>query len=371
MKTVAIVGGGIGGLLTAIQLANAGISCRLFEKKRYPFHRVCGEYVSNEAVPFLESLNLFPHEFNPSRITRFQLSSVSGKQQTLPLDPGGFGISRFSFDNFLYQQALRSGVDVSVEATVEQIAFERDAFQIHVDNSVHEFDVLIGAFGKRSNIDIRMNREFIKKRSPYVGIKYHIRGDHSADLISLHNFHGGYCGVSNIEKGITNLCFLVHRDILKRCGSIPKLESDILCKNPFLAKIYRESEFLFEKPETINEISFESKSPVERHVLMVGDTAGMIAPLCGNGMAMAMRASRFAAEFVSRFCTDANYSRHQLEHDYTKAWRNNFQRRLWVGRQLQKLFGAETASALAVNLAVYVPAAAEAIIRKTHGTPFR
>jgi len=370
MKTVAIVGGGIGGLLTAIQLAKAGIPCRLFEKKRYPFHRVCGEYISNEAVPFLESLDLFPHAFSPPHITRFQLSSVSGKQQTLPLDPGGFGISRFSFDNFLYQEALRSGVEILTDAAVEQITFDRDVFHVHVNNSVQQFDVVVGAFGKRSNIDVKMNREFIRKRSPYVGIKYHIRCDHPGDLIALHNFPGGYCGLSNVEEGKSNLCYLVHRDMLKRYGNIPEMEAGVLCKNPLLAKIYKESEFLFGKPETINEISFESKAPVEHHVLMVGDTAGMIAPLCGNGMAMAMRASWFAAGFISRFSTDENYSRHQLEHDYMKAWRSNFQTRLWVGRQLQKLFGSEMASALAVSVAVYARPVATAMIRKTHGKPF-
>lgn len=370
MKTVAIVGGGIGGLLTSIQLVKAGIRCQLFEKKRYPFHRVCGEYISNEAVPFLESQGLFPHQFNPPRITRFQLSSIAGKQQVLPLDLGGFGISRYSFDNFLCQQAIRAGVEVEVDASVERIEFDNKTFRVHVNKSVHEFDVVVGAFGKRSNIDVKMNRDFVKKRSPYVGIKYHIRTNHPGDVIALHNFPGGYCGLSNVEEGKSNLCYLVHRDKLKEIGSIPKLETEVLCRNPFLSDIFRESEFLFDRPETINEISFENKAPIEHHMLLVGDSSGMIAPLCGNGMAMAMRASRLASEFIRRFCTDVNYSRAQLEHDYTGAWRNSFQTRLWAGRQLQRLFGSETASALAVNLAIYARPVAKAIMRNTHGKPF-
>ena len=96
---VVIVGGGISGLLTAIQLAKAGIPCYVVEKKNYPFHRVCGEYISNETVPFLKSRNLFPDQFNPPRIQRFQLSSVRGKNKILPLDLGGFGISRYTFDS--------------------------------------------------------------------------------------------------------------------------------------------------------------------------------------------------------------------------------------------------------------------------------
>src|SRR5690606_473027 len=126
------------------------------------------------------------------------------------------------------------------------------------------------------------------------------------------------------EEAKSNLCYLVHRDKLKESGNIPRLEAEVLCRNPLLANIFRQSKFLFDKPETINEISFENKAPVEDHMLMVGDSSGMITPLCGNGMAMAMRASRFAAEFIIRFCTDVTYSRSQLEHDYAKAWRNNF-----------------------------------------------
>src|SRR5688572_11946860 len=102
---VVVVGGGISGLLAAIQLARAGIQCYVIEKKIYPFHRVCGEYISNETVPFLESCDLFPEMHSPPRILRFQLSSVGGKDKILPLDLGGFGISRHTFDYFLYERA--------------------------------------------------------------------------------------------------------------------------------------------------------------------------------------------------------------------------------------------------------------------------
>ena len=42
---IAIVGGGLGGLISAIKLAEAGFSVKLFEKKEYPFHKVCGESI--------------------------------------------------------------------------------------------------------------------------------------------------------------------------------------------------------------------------------------------------------------------------------------------------------------------------------------
>ena len=103
-----IVGGGMAGLLTAIQLQARNIPCLVVEKRRYPFHRVCGEYISNEAKPFLKELHLFPDLIEPTSISRFQLSSVRGKSSTMPLDLGGFGVSRFAFDNFLYEKHLHA-----------------------------------------------------------------------------------------------------------------------------------------------------------------------------------------------------------------------------------------------------------------------
>ncbi|MEX1240344.1 MAG: FAD-dependent monooxygenase [Cyclobacteriaceae bacterium] len=98
MRKTVIIGGGMAGLISGIQLARAGIPCVLIEKKSYPLHRVCGEYISNETVPFLKRNGLYPTEFSPPQINRLQLSSVTGKQAIVPLDFGGFGISRFSFD---------------------------------------------------------------------------------------------------------------------------------------------------------------------------------------------------------------------------------------------------------------------------------
>ncbi len=370
MKNIIIAGGGLAGLVTGIQLSRAGIYCTLIEKKIYPFHRVCGEYISNETVPFLRSLGIYPEEFSPPVLSRFQLSSVNGKYVDLQLDLGGFGISRYHFDYFLFEKAKASGVNFLLDTEVNSIQFEDEKFQVETTNQTLESDVVIGCFGKRSKIDISLNRGFIRKRSPYIGVKYHIYTDHPPDLISLHNFKDGYCGISNIEEGKTNLCYLSHRNNLKKYGNIPDMESAVLFKNPFLKSIFANSKFIFEKPETINEISFETKGPVENHILMAGDAAGMITPLCGNGMAMAIHSSKLLSEHITRFCKSPNYTRVQLEIDYAASWRRVFERRLLIGRQIQRLFGNERASDFAVNLARHSKAVANFLVKKTHGVPF-
>lgn len=364
---IIIAGGGLAGLIGAIRLNRAGFSCVLVERKTYPFHRVCGEYISNETREFLKREGLYPESFHPPQIKTLQLSSVSGKSSVNELDLGGFGVSRYIFDQHLVEIAIREGVDVRVATEIESIRYDK---QFIVRTTVEELqaDVVIGAFGKRSKLDVQLSRKFIKERSPYVGIKYHAKTDHPDNLIALHNFRGGYCGVSNVEAGKTNICYLTHRDQLKQSGSIEALEKNILSENPHLKKLFDQADFLFEKPEVINEISFETKEPVWNHVLMVGDAAGMITPLCGNGMAMAIHSAKILTDILIE---NRGLSQAEREKLYTAAWRKAFSKRLWIGRQIQnKLFGTEWGSNIAVNLAVHSKLVTNSLIKLTHGKPF-
>lgn len=367
---VVIVGGGLAGLLSAIKLSRTGFSVCLIERKNYPFHRVCGEYISNEVVPYLKSIDVYPEHLSPSSINQFQLSAINGKSSFLPLDLGGFGISRYVFDKFLYEEALKVGAKVIVNTEVSDVVFEEDAFEVFYSSESLKARVVIGSFGKRSKLDVSLKRSFINKRSPYVGVKYHLRDEFPNNLVALHNFEGGYCGINKIEDNKTNLCYLVHRSMLKKHGNIEALEKNVLYKNPHLKELFTNSEFLFDKPETINEISFETKEPVLNHMLMVGDAAGMITPLCGNGMAIAIHASKIAGELVEKFLKNDNFPRAQLEADYEKQWRKAFAARLWFGRQVQHLFGSAAASSLTINLLLYSKPLAKQIVKGTHGKVF-
>ncbi len=369
-QNVAIIGGGLAGLVSAIGLARNGITCTVFEKRKYPFHRVCGEYVSNETRVFLQAWGLFPVAFRPPDIHRFQLSAVNGKHAFLPLDLGGFGISRYAFDHFLAGKAREAGVEVIENCEVSDVAFADNRFRLTTAAGSFTASVVIGAYGKRARLDAVLGRRFIQQRSPYVGVKYHLRTDFPDNLIALHNFEGGYCGISRVENGITNLCYLTHRQVLRRCGSIQGLEQQVLCKNPWLKDIFRNSDFLFDKPETINEVSFSSREPVYNHLLMAGDAAGLITPLCGNGMAMAIRAGKLISDLITTYINQ-NKSRQWLEQTYTRMWKANFAWRLRYGRLVQHhLFGSDASSAVAVNMALHLPPLARLLVRMSHGKPF-
>jgi menaquinone-9 beta-reductase len=371
MYDVLIAGGGLAGLVNAIQLARAGLQVVLVEKKHYPFHKVCGEYISNEVLPFLHSMGIYPESLGASAITHLQVSSPSGKSVlNAALDLGGFGLSRYVLDAYLYKAALQAGAAFMLGKSVEKVSFTDDAFEIGLsDGKVLESKLVIGAFGKRSRLDKQLHRPFMDERSPYMGVKYHIRTDFPPHLIALHNFKDGYCGVCAIEDNTFNLCYLTTRNNLKKYGAVEEMENQTLYKNPFLQKIKQEADFLYDKPEVINEISFAPKKAVENHILMSGDAAGLITPLCGNGMAMAIHSAKILSEQIIQYYT-RHHSRGQLEAAYSRQWQQVFARRLWAGRQIQQLFGSEWLSGMAVSLLQHVGPATRFLMKQTHGKVF-
>jgi len=366
---VVVIGGGLAGLINAILLSRKGFSVVLFEKRNYPSHKVCGEYISNEVLPFLKRNELFPEELNVSRLNKFILSSTNGKFSAVDLDMGGFGISRYALDHFLYNKAFEAGVDCKTNTSVDSVEFFGDHFEIKSGKDLLKSKLAIGAFGKRANLDKKLNRNFIKQRSPYLGVKYHIHTDFPNDTIALHNFKDGYCGISKIENNTYNLCYLSHRDNLRQNEDISTMEENVLYKNPFLQSIFKNSDFIFEKPLVINEISFANKKPVENHILMSGDCAGMIAPLCGNGMAMAIHSASILSSIIISHWHDAQLDRERIENEYSIIWNRQFSKRLWAGRKIQSLFGAETATNFAVQLTKFKPIA-RSIMSLTHGKEF-
>lgn len=334
-------------------------------------HRVCGEYVSNEVKPFLESLDLLPNHLQLPQLSKFQLSDFNGQSVTLDLTLGGFGISRYAFDYFLYQKAISAGVNFKLNTQATDIKFENERFIVQIDNGEKlESPFVIGAFGKRSLLDKQLNRSFTKKRSPYIGVKYHFEHDVPSHLISLHNFKGGYCGVSKVENGITNVCYLGNREILRKYKDIKAMEEATLYLNPHLKKIFTHGKHLFDQPLVINEVSFEPKTPVENHILMIGDSAGLITPLCGNGMAMAIHSAKILSEQLIIYYDKGINNRKQLELDYSLAWSKQFKTRLNIGGMVQNLFGNGWASKVTVGSAKIFPSVARQLIKQTHGNPF-
>ena len=371
---LAIVGGGLAGLALSIQIAKSGHRVIVFEKEQYPFHRVCGEYISLESWDFLQSLGFDLKALNVSAIKRLRVSAVNGRsfEQELPL--GGFGISRYLLDHTLAKIAKKAGVILQEQERVNEINFSDFSFNIETSKGNYKAKVVVGCFGKRSNLDIKWKRPFImakkNKLNNYIGIKYHIRYNFPIDTIALHNFKKGYCGIVKVEDDKYCLCYLTTADNLQNSDNdIKKMERTILSVNPHLKKILDECEMVREEPVIISQISFDKKELIKDHILMIGDAAGMITPLCGNGMSMALHASKIAAEQIHKFL-EGTISRDLMEEAYSVHWEKNFAGRLRTGRMLQRLFDNQRLSNLMIRLGQIFPGLIRILIKKTHGHPF-
>jgi menaquinone-9 beta-reductase len=371
---IAIIGGGLAGLALSIQCVRAGYRTIVFEREKYPFHKVCGEYISLESWNFLEELGVPLSDMQLPVINRLQVSSPNGKyiEATLPL--GGFGISRYTLDQLLANIARREGVVLLEETKVVNVVYRNNAFVIFSSRGETEVAIAAGTYGKRSNLDAKWKRPFTQvkpnKLNHFVGVKYHIETFFPEDLIALHNFENGYCGISRIENNKYCLCYLTTaRNLRKSHNDIQAMEKNILQKNPFLEKIFSNSRFLYAEPLTISRISFNRKNQVENHVLMIGDAAGMITPLCGNGISMALHGSKLAFEEISQFMK-GRITRYEMELQYTQQWEKQFGRRLQAGRLIQGFFGSASLSNFLITVVKPFPKFVAFLIGQTHGKPF-
>lgn len=363
----AIIGGGLAGLTLAIQLAKTNRKVVLFEKNQYPFHKVCGEYISMESWDFLEELGANLSELNLPKINQLNVSAHDGFVISSELSLGGFGISRYSLDHRLAGIARENGVEVLENCTVNDVKLKDNVYSIETTKGTYHSKIACGSYGKiEPSFVERSNRV----KGKYIGVKYHIKRSFPKDLIELHNFKDGYCGISKVDNDMYCLCYLTTTKNLNDNGNdIKKMEENILMKNPFLRTYFAESEFVNQKPIAISQIGFRKKSTYQNDLILLGDAAGAIAPLCGNGMSIAMRASKILATHMEAFFTN-QIDKQTLIDRYTKEWNNHFSFRIKTGFYLQKLFGKRITTLWTLKFLSKFPRLLRKIIRLTHGEKF-
>jgi flavin-dependent dehydrogenase len=371
---LAVVGGGLAGLSLSIQMAHAGYRVILYEKEKYPFHRVCGEYISMESWAFLKELGIPLDDMKLPRIKKLEVTGTDGRTIEHPLPLGGFGISRYKLDLMLSEIATACGVKVCCDTKVTDVRYVNDQHIVESNGKCITATAAAGSFGKRSNLDIKWKRPFTQEKptalNNYIGVKYHVKTIFPKDRISLHNFSDGYCGISAIEDDKYCLCYLTTAENLRQSGhSIPAMEKKILSVNPHLKEIFRNADFMTKEPVTISQVSFERKSLLHEHMLLTGDAAGMITPLCGNGMSMALHGSKILAGLLISFLK-GQISRIEMEKLYEKEWGSRFSGRLRTGRMIQSMFGKPWVTNGFLSAMKPFPGLLTQLVRQTHGKPF-
>ena len=357
---VGIIGAGIAGSTLAILLADSGKSVVVFEKEEYPKHKVCGEFISMESYTFFKSLGLPLDEWNLPIIKNLRLTSQKGRVLDAKLNTGGFGISRYKLDYELSQQMLRSGV---IFYSSEKVLLV-DNQNIKTNKRNIKASLIIGSHGKYSPSYLSELQK--TKKQNYVGVKYHIKGDFKKNLVSLHSFEGGYCGMSKIEADLYCLCYLVDSHQLKtNQNSINNLERNVLWKNHKLKDVFQKAEFVWDKPQVISNIKFNKQSLSNEHMLFVGDAAGSISPLSGNGMSIAAKSALSLSKLILEH-TELNI----LTNKYNKSWDSLFGGRVNKAEILNKIMLNPTIHHIILGLLKSFKPLRDKVINDMQGEPF-
>ncbi|HZH95147.1 MAG TPA: FAD-dependent oxidoreductase, partial [Flavisolibacter sp.] len=161
---VAIIGGGLAGLAASILMRRKGYSVIVFEKETYPFHRVCGEYVSLESKGFLKSLGLPLDDWMLPHVDTLQLTAPNGKLFVAALPLGGFGISRYKLDHELAVIARQAGVHL-LEGTKVEAVERGEGFKVSFRRQAISATLCFASYGKRSKLDVKWNRGFLHRQN--------------------------------------------------------------------------------------------------------------------------------------------------------------------------------------------------------------
>ena len=365
-----IIGGGLAGCSAAIQLAQQGFSTLLLEKQTYPAHKLCGEFLSTEVIAAFERLGVMPavraagaHSIRHSRVT-----APGGSLFEAPLPGTALGLSRYALDRLLFEHAAATGADVQDGTPVQAVEGNlAEGFSVRTSAETFSARVVLGAYGKRGVLDRKLERPFFEKQTPFVAFKAHYEGLALPSTIELHAFPGGYCGLSHIEGEQVNACWITHEDALKASGGRPEgMIEGAMAENAVLAARFRAMRRVSPSFLAISQISFAPKEPFDGDVCMVGDTAGLITPLCGDGMAMALYAAELAAPLTARYLR-RNLTADAFRQHYARLWKQTFRPRLCLGRVLHHAYIRPPVANLAVQACRTAPGLGRWVIRKTRG----
>jgi flavin-dependent dehydrogenase len=362
---IIIAGGGLAGLTAGLILSKSH-SVLIIDPDDYPRHKMCGEYLSAEVYEFFKKEGLDLTQLTSYQFDELIFSTKKGHQLKTKLPLGGFGISRYALDLALYNK-VKAHATFEIDRVLSILKTD-DYFTVETSDKTFTCKQAIMATGKRSVLDKNLDRPFIAQKSPWLAVKMHYNYDMPANEVQLHNFEGGYAGLSKIENGNVNLCYLSTFESFKRFKNVDAFNENVLSENPHLKRFFKTAVPQWEQPITISQISFEQKKPVEDEIIMAGDTAGLIHPLCGNGMAMAIHSGLLAAQAISPFLR-GTLNREEALKDYEKIWNVNFKARLRMGRYLQGILLHPVYTKVAMGFIKNIPIALPMIIKKTHGKP--
>lgn len=369
---VIVIGGGLSGCSAAAQLARHGHEVLLLEKETYPRHKLCGEFLSPEAQSSFERLGVLDAvaDAGARSIEHARLTGPNGTTVDHALPGTALGLSRYRLDHLLFRRACTLGVEGRTGTKVTEVQGALDeGFAVHAGGDVVEGRLVLGAYGRRGVPDRTLDRPFLDQHSPYVAFKAHYAGDTAAldGTIEIHTAPGGYCGLGPVEDDRVNACWIGHTDALQEAGGTPEaMLTQALGRNPALAGRMQGLTRVSDRFEAVSQVPLMAKDQFVDDVCMVGDAAGMIAPLCGDGMAMALAAADLVVPPAADFL-DGTHSVAAFKRTYQTRWSQRFERRLTIGRWVHRAAFRPTATRALLTACGTLPFLTRWLIRSTRG----
>lgn len=376
---IAIIGGGPAGTTAASFLSSAGFDVCLFERKNFPRDVLCGEFLSTEVIQKIKELELYSDflSLNPNRIDSFNFISKNGKTISAGFDFEAFALRRSNFDKMLLDKCHQNGAKVYQPAEVNSIVSINNYFNISARTEAGILNIeakyVIASYGKQNKLDKILSRKFINNQSQLNGVKFHLNqnafSNFKKNRIIIFSGSNVYCGLNKINGDKVTVCFLEKRKIYDeppRAKIIRNIKS-----NPVLAELFAndfEQQIQSEQIYGTGNIYFGRKEKFKDGIFYIGDAAGLIAPLAGDGIAMAMESGKLAAEIIYDL---KNHSRslEKMGGIYENNWNEVFKKRITSSFWVQKILMNPFLTLTVLLLADAYPALLKRLIRITRSYP--
>jgi flavin-dependent dehydrogenase len=351
---VIIVGAGPAGTSAAIHLASNDFKVLLLEQKKFPREKLCGEFISPECADHFRRLGVEVEmrASNPSEINETTFYSRYGKRIAVPSRwfGGGaaMGLSRAQMDQNLLLRAKRVGVDV-LDGVVVNNPIEVDenvlGVRAKVDEEEREYraHVTIDATGRARSLARRVkgadNRH--ARKSKLVAFKAHLTNSRAEPgVCEIYSYKSGYGGLSTIEAGLSNLCFIVDASAVRQAQSDPQVVMRrSVMTNPRAAYTLESARICSDwLSVSLESFGRHTLSPASG-LLAIGDSAAFIDPFTGSGMLMALESGELVSQLIVRhrdkLMNGTGFA--TLASDYVEAYSQLFDSRLRVCSLLRRI----------------------------------
>jgi len=353
-----VIGGGPAGSMLALRLAGSGRKVMLLEKEREPHHKVCGEFLSAEAVEYLRRVGIEPLVLGAKTIHRIRLhSSQRPLEAELPFT--ALSVSRRIMDEALLERAESAGCVVRRGAFVEKLQRHAGGWTatLRGGRSLEAKTVFL-ATGKH---DLNDWQRGSGSQSDLVGFKMHWRLDSAQteslrDRMELYLFHGGYGGLSLVEDDTANLCFVLRRARLRKLGGWPQVLNAIRSDVPAIEERLHSGTSCWVKPLAISPIPYGHMGGPAKGLWRIGDQAAVIPSFTGDGMSIALHSAELAAEM---------YLEDRSPDHYLQCLTNQLRQGMWIATALSRVMVTSAGRMIAPVALALRPGAMSWIAKKT------